>query len=205
MQTETDDEAREWMLSIRMHQIESQREKLSFALSELSGEYDSVAVRKQGEKHAVLIEWGTLVFLAIIFQAFIYILIGGGRATPYSYSFVPGLILQGVCLFGYAGMLVYCLHHTFAFLFRCGSGESNYAEREKLYTYAKEEAYLFSCMQKLRGHLKTLERIELALKTRGDITGEQEHFLSNPTLTIRPPYLYTNKSVWFFGWLFGKK
>lgn len=203
MQTETDDEAREWMLSIRMHQIESQREKLSFALSELSKDYDSVAVRKQGEKHAVLAEWGTLVFLAIIFQGYISVLVEGKHATLY--SVIPGLTLQGVCLLGYVGMLVYCLHHTFAFLFRCGSGESNYAEREKLYTYAKEEAYLFSCMQKLRGHLKTLERIELALKTRGDITEEQEHFLSNPTLTRRPPYLYTNKSVWFFGWLFRKK
>lgn len=203
MQTETDEEAREWMISVRQQQIEGQREKLNFALSELAKDYDSVAVRRRGEKHAVFIEWVTLGLLILLCQGFIHILIKGNHVTVY--SFVPGVIIQIVCLFAYVGMLGKNVHHTFSFLFRCQVKESAYANREWINTYPREESYLFSCMQTLREHLRTLDRLELALKKYGDLNEEQQRFVSNPALTRRPPYPYTNKSVWLWEWLFKRK
>lgn len=203
MQTETDEEAREWMIAIRQQQIEAQREKLNYALSELAKDYDSVEVRRRGEKHAVVIEWATLVVLILVFQCFIHILIEGKHST--AYSIVPGVIIQGVCLFVYFGLLGKCVHHTFSFCFRCQVKENAYANREWINTYPREESYLFSCMQTIREHLRTLDRMELELKRYGDLNEEQQRFVGNPTLTKRPPYPYTNESVWLFEWLFKRK
>ncbi len=120
-------------------------------------------------------------------------------------SIVPAVILQGMCIFAYASLLVYCAHQTFSFLFRCSAKESDCVERDRIQTYPKEEECLFSCMQRLRDKMKMLDRAENTLNRQGEITQEEQDLLDDPNPARLPTNKYTNSSVWFFSWLFGKK
>ena len=129
-------EDREWNVSMNLFKLERQRDRLRLALSELTKDYESLAVRMRQERAGVIVSWATLLALVAVSQYVIEIFLTRGYGTL---SIVPAVILQGMCIFAYASLLVYCAHQTFSFLFRCSAKESDYVERERIQTYPKEK------------------------------------------------------------------
>lgn len=193
LEKEYDDET-EQMISIRMLQVDKQRDRIEFALGELIKDLNAVANRKKQDKQSRLVEWGGFVAFCVICKMTVDWLKTSMFSAP---AYLLALLLAGAIF----TFLCYNVKKMMCYMVWCVQRTSGCIEMNRLYTYAKEEEYYYNCIAQVREKRKQLEQIERALKKNGDLDEEQLHFVNSPNVAHCPNFIYTDKTVSVKDWV----